>query len=394
MNVLVLTTVYPNEKQPNLGIFVHERIRHVSKLCEVKVLAPVPYFPLAGLIKEKYSHRITRIEYQQGIEVHHPKFFVTPGIMKFLDGLFLFLSSIYSVRKIKKTFNFDLIDAHFVYPDGFAAVLLSILFRKPVTITLRGTLNRLINYKMRRLEIKFALKNANKIISVSAYLVKLAQSLGIEKEKFEVIPNGVDTSKFQVLGKMECRSKLCIPLNKKVIISVGALVYRKGHHRIMEILPDLIKKYHDLLYLVVGGGSVEGNISEILREQIKRLKLTEYVRLTGEVPHEKVNEYLCASDIFVLPTQYEGWANVFLEAMACGLPVITTNVCGNSEVVQNNEIGLLVPFGDREALLAAVDKALSANWDREAIIRYAHSQNWETVAEKVYKQFQEILSKT
>ena len=392
IKVLIFTTVYPNEKQPNLGVFVRERMSRVAKHCEIKVIAPVPYFPFAGLFKEKYRKRIPLIEHQQGIEVFHPKFFLIPGIMKFLDGFFLYLSTKRFVRKIQKTFDFDLIDSHFAYPDGFAAVLLGRHFKKPVIITLRGTLNRLINYKGRRQAIRFALKNASRVFSVSAYLVKLAKSLGIDESKFIVIPNGVDTSKFQVLDKSECRDKLGIPQDKKVIISVGALVERKGHHRVIETLPDLIKNHPNLLYIVVGGGSVEGDMSISLYEQVRELDLTEHVRFAGEIPHSKVNEFLCASDIFALATRFEGWANVFFEAMACGLPVITTNICGNAEVVRNGENGLLVPFGNRQALAAAINKALMTNWNREAIINYAHGRTWDQVADDVYEQFCMILS--
>jgi len=392
MKVLVFTTVFPNEKQPNLGVFVRERMSRVAERCEIKVIAPVPYFPLAGLIKEKYRKRIPRIENQQGIEIFHPKFFLIPGIMKFLDGFFLYLSSKRFVKKIQKTFDFDLIDAHFAYPDGFAAVLLGRYFNKPVTITLRGTLNRLINYKGRRQAIRFALKNASRVFSVSAYLVKLAKSLGIDKSKFIVIPNGVDTSKFQVMDKSECRNKLGIPQDKKVIISVGALVERKGHHRVIETLPELIKKYPNLLYIVVGGGSVEGDMSISLNEQVRELSLKKHVRFAGEIPHSKVNEFLCASDVFALSTRFEGWANVFFEAMACGLPVITTDICGNAEVVRNGENGLLAPFGNREALADAINKAFTTDWDREAIINYAHGRTWDQVADEVYDQFCKILS--
>lgn len=392
MKVLVFTTVFPNEKQPNLGVFVRERMSRVAKHCEIKVIAPVPYFPFAGFFKEIYRQRIPQIENQQGIEVFHPKFFLIPGIMKFMDGFFLYLSTKRFVGKIQKTFDFDLIDAHFAFPDGFAAVLLGRHFNKPVTITLRGTLNRLINYKGRRQAIRFALKNANRVFSVSTYLVKLAKSLGIDESKFIVIPNGVDISKFQVLDKSECRVKLGIRQDKKVIISVGALVERKGHHRVIETLPGLIKKHPDLLYIVIGGGSVEGDMSIALNEQILELSLTKHVRFTGEIPHNKVNEFLCASDVFALSTRFEGWANVFFEAMACGLPVITTNICGNAEVVRNGENGLLVPFGNREALAAVIDKALTTNWNREAVINYAKNRTWDQVAGEVYEQFCTILS--
>jgi len=130
-------------------------------------------------------------------------------------------------------------------------------------------------------------------------------------------------------------------------------------------------------------------MSASLNEQVQKLGLTEHVRFTGEIPHNKVNEFLCASDVFALATHFEGWANVFFEAMACGLPVITTDICGNAEVVRNGENGLLVPFGNREALADAIDKALTT---REAIINYAHGRTWEQVADEVYEQFNKILS--
>lgn len=391
MKVLVMTTVYPNEKQPNLGIFIQERIIRVAELCQIKVLAPIPYFPLAGLFKKKYRYRIPNVEYQQGIEVYHPRFFVIPGIMKFLDGFLLYLSVVRAANQIQKYFDFDLIDSHFAYPDGFAAVLLGKHFKKPVTITLRGTLNRLINYKLRKKEIRFALRNANKVFSVSEYLVRLARSLRIDVRKFVVIPNGVDAAQFQPLDKFKCREKLDIPPQKKVIITVSALTERKGQQRVIQVLPDLIKIHPDILYLVVGGSSVEGDMSALLEKQVKSLGLDGYVCLTGEVPHTMVSQYLCASDVFVLATRYEGRANVLLEAMACGLPVITTNVCGNPEVVQNGKTGLLFPFGDNEALIDALDEALKITWDKKAIMNYGRSRSWDKVAQEVYRQFSLVL---
>ncbi len=391
MKVLVFTTVYPNREQPNLGVFVRERISRVAKLCQIKVVAPVPYFPFAGLIKKKYGKRIAPLEVEDGIEVYHPKFFLIPGMFKFMDGVLLYLSAIGPIRRIQREFDFDLIDAHFVYPDGFAATLLGKRLRKPVTVTLRGTLNRLVNFKARRPAVKYALQNAAKVFSVSAYLVKLAENFGIDKSKFSVIPNGVDPSKFQVLDKVECRKALDIHLNAKVIVSVGSLVERKGHHRLIEVLPDVMEEFPDVLLLIVGGPSAEGDITPALMEQVKRLKVEKSVRFSGEVPHGKVNRYLCAADIFALATRYEGWANVFLEAMSCGVPVVTTDVCGNAEVVKNQETGLLVPFGDVQALKTALERGLQFNWDREKIMDYARGRTWGDVAHEVYREFERII---
>ena len=392
MKVLVFTTVYPNQEQPNLGTFVRERMSRVAKLCELQVLAPVPYFPFAGLLKKKYRHHIPFYESQNGISVYHPKFFSVPGLFKTLDGYFLYLCAIKTTKYIQKKFNFDLIDAHFAYPCGFAAVLLGRHFKKPVTITLRGTINRLIKFRGRRYAIKFALNNADRIFSVSLYLAKLAQTLGITKDKFTIIPNGVDLKEIRLLEKIECRKRFNIPKDSKVIISVGGLVERKGHHRVLEVLPELTKRIPDLLYIIVGGGTVEGDISYQLKKQVESLGLKSNVMFTGEVPHHQVNQLLSAADIFVLATRYEGWANVFCEAMACGLPVVTTRVCGNPEIIDDGKTGILVPFGDSEALCTAIIKALQKKWDRDMIMKKARIRTWGVVAKEVYEQFEQIVT--
>ncbi len=393
MKVLVFTTAYPNEQQPNLGVFVRERMSRVAEYCEIKVVAPVPFFPGAGFLKKKYRARPPYREFQEGIEILHPRFFLIPRFCKGLDGVFLFLSSLWTVFGLRRRFDFDLIDAHFAYPDGFAAILLGRAVRRPVTITLRGTINRLIHYPVRGMLLKWALKRADRVFSVSRYLIDLALENGADltEDRVRVIPNGVDTEKFSLLDKISCRKDLDLPLEAPVIVSVGGLVERKGHHRVMEILPALLEAYPDLHYLVVGGGSVEGDMTGQLRELAARSGITDHVHFAGEIDHSEVKKYLCAADVFVLPTRFEGWANVFFEAMACGLPVVTTRVCGNAEVVKEGRSGLLVSFGDPDALQLALRKALAHDWDRESIISYAYERPWSQVAREVHQAFADVL---
>lgn len=395
MKVLVFTTVYPNSCQPNLGVFVRERMARVARLCDLRVVAPVPWFPFAGLIKEKYKARPPVVEIQDGVTVYHPRFFLIPGVCKWLDGFFLFLSSLWLVARLRREFAFELIDAHFSYPDGFAAVLLGKVFKVPVSITLRGTINRLIYFRARGPLLKWALCEADRVFSVCRYLADLAlqNTPGLDEKKIRVIPNGVDLGKFQVLDKLDSRRFLGLPEGAPVLVSVGGLVDRKGHHRVLEVLPELLRQVPDLVYVIVGGGSVEGNNRDRLEGMIARAGLTERVRFSGEIPHSEVNRYLSAADIFVLPTQFEGWPNVFFEAMACGLPVVTTDVCGNGEIVRNGENGLLTPFGDRQALRDALSQAFSTDWDRAEIIRYAQSRPWEMVAKEVHHHLREMMNR-
>jgi glycosyltransferase involved in cell wall biosynthesis len=386
MKVLVLTTVFPNCKQPTLGTFVRERMFRVAKECELKVVAPVPWFPFARYLKPNYRPIVPRKEIQEGVEIYHPRFFSVPGVLKCLDGLFFFLSLLSPLRRIRNDFDFDIIDAHFSYPEGLGAVLLGRFFDRPVTITLRGTIVPLSKYLLRRVQIIYALRKATKVFSVSNSLKEKAVSLGIESSKILPIPNGVDTEKFFPMPKDEARQELGLPLDKKIIISVGGLVKRKGFHRVLAVLPEVTEKCKEILYVIVGGPTVEGDFGPELKKQVKELHLDGHVRFTGPLPYDKVRKWLNAADIFCLATSNEGWANVFFEAMACGKPVVTTKVGGNEEVVKSADYGILVDLDNQKQLKDAIIEALEKKWDHRKIIEYASENNWENVARKVLQE--------
>jgi glycosyltransferase involved in cell wall biosynthesis len=300
------------------------------------------------------------------------------------------LGSLPTLMRLRSQFN--LIDAHFAYPDGYAATLLGKWLKVPVTITLRGTEVPISKLPGRKSRMLAGLKAATRIFSVSESLKQYVSSLGAETDKICVVGNGVDISKFYPLDKHSARARLDLSDTARVLISVGGLVDRKGFHRVLEILPDLIAQYPNLIYLIVGGGSPEGNIRLKLDNQVKALKLEEHVRFLGTYPSEALNIPLSASDLFVLATANEGWANVFLEAMACGLPVITTDVGGNQEVVTSNHLGRVVPFGDSALLLAALSEGLKNDWDTQAIIQYARDNAWETRVNVLIEEFQKAVN--
>lgn len=392
--LLVFSSLFPSHKRPNAGVFIRERMFRVAQQIPVIVVSPVPWFPFQGIIRYWRPHfrpLPDRYEEQQGVQVYFPRFLSVPGLLKSCDGFFMAVGSLFTMIRLRKQFN--IIDAHFTYPDGYAATLLGKWLEIPVTITLRGTEVPLSKLPGRKTRLLTALKNAIRVFSVSDSLKQHVVSLGAESDKIRVIGNGIDAVKFYPLAKAVARTELNIPENAKVLISVGALVDRKGFHRVIEVLPALVAKYPDLIYLIVGGDSPEGNIRERLEYQVRMLKLENNVRFLGTYPSEKLKVPLSAADLFVLATANEGWANVFLEAMACGLPVITTGVGGNKEVVNNTDVGTVVPFGDSEALLAALAQGLAAAWNRQLIIQYAQENSWDTRVKILIEEFQLITSK-
>ena len=366
----------------------------VATVCPLVVISPVPWFPFQGLIrfwKPNYRPQPEAFEQQDAIAVYFPRFLSIPGLFRSWDGCFMALCCIPLLHRLNRKFGFDLIDAHFAYPDGYAATLLGRWFHAPVTITLRGTEVPLSKIPERKRLLLNALERAAKIFSVSDSLKQHVVALGAKADKIEVVGNGVDTDKFHAIDKIDARRRLNISEKAQVLISVGGLVERKGFHRILQILPDLIERYPNLIYLIVGGECPEGNIRARLEQQVVSLGLSPHVRFLGAMSSTDLNVPLSAADIFVLATSNEGWANVFLEAMACGLPVVTTDVGGNREVVANSRLGYIVPFGDSVALTEAIESALSSHWDRNTIVAYAYENAWDNRIAVLVDEFRKLM---
>ncbi|HEU5219085.1 MAG TPA: glycosyltransferase, partial [Gemmatimonadales bacterium] len=261
----------------------------------------------------------------------------------------------------------------------------------PFTVTLRGTEVPLSRLRLRRAQIKRVLRSADRVIGVSQSLADLALRLGAPADRVRVIPNGIDGARFRPGSKREARRALGLPENRPVVLSVGGLTDRKGHHRIIQLLPALRASHPDILLAVVGGPTVEGDTGPRLRALTGELGLSEHVRLAGACPHDQIPAWLRAADLFCLATRNEGRPNAVIEALACGLPVVTTDVGGNAEIVRPGQDGLLVPFGDPDALLQAVRDGLETSWNREAMSRRARARTWGQTAVQVAAEFEAVL---
>jgi glycosyltransferase involved in cell wall biosynthesis len=394
-HIVVLSTLFPNRLQPMAGLFVRERMFRVAKQLPLSVVAPVAWFPLQSLIRRirpGFRPDSPGTETQDQITVFHPRFFSIPGAFKSLDGLFMAIGCLPRMWQLKHQGRLDIIDAHFAYPDGYAATLLGRWLSVPVTITMRGTETRHVNDPALRPRLISALTRASRVFSVSDSLRQIALSCGIDAAKLRVIGNGVDIAKFSPQSRIKARESLGISSTAKVIVTVGGLVERKGFHRVIAAMPELIKKYPDLTYLIIGGPSPEGDMTKQLRQLVSDLKLDSAVKFLGPMAADKLSQPLSAADVFVLSTRNEGWANVLLEAMACGLPVVATDVGGNREVVSIPAIGMIVPFDDHAKLVVAISQSLDTNWDRAAIRAYAEANTWDNRVVTLVQEFRALTN--
>jgi glycosyltransferase involved in cell wall biosynthesis len=392
--ILVLSSLFPSAEEPLAGLFIRERMLRVAEHLPVSIVAPVPWFPLQGILRRWRPHfRLTRPVggTERGIAVHRPRYWSIPGPI-LLDGAGMAAGSSPTVRRLTATGGPWVIDAHFAYPDGYAASVLARRLGLPFTVTLRGTEVRHARMPTIRRRMIAALGAAARVFSVSASLRELALELGVAPGRAIVVPNGVDTARFRPVPREEARRRLGIAPGARVLVTVGGLVRRKGYHRVIQCLSRLREHCGEVVYLAVGGASREGDDSAALRAEAAAAGVADCVRFLGPLPPDELSGPLSAADVFVLASTNEGWANVLLEAMACGTPVVASDVGGNREVVASPELGTICNLDDPDSLPAALEAALGRDWDREAIVAYARRNSWRTRIEQLVAEFSTVAA--
>jgi glycosyltransferase involved in cell wall biosynthesis len=391
--LVVLSTLFPSAAEPVAGVFIRERMFRVARHLPIVVIAPQPWFPLQALLRRwRPTYRPERqlSELMDGVEVLRPRFLALPGILRRLDGLSIAVSVWPLLRRLQRQARADILDVHFGYPEGHAGYLLSRWTGLPLLVTLRGKEERMRGEPAIARRMALAMRHATKVIGVSSALRRVGLDLGARESDAVLIGNGIDLAKFHPIAQQQARERLQIPRDAEVLVSVGSLVERKGFHRVIECLPALLQAHPNLHFVVVGGPGPEGDFSAALRAMTHEHGLQQRVRFLGPMAPQDLHVPLSAADVFVLATRYEGWANVLLEAMACRLPVVTTDVGGNAEVVCRDELGIVVPFGDAAALGRAIDDALRRHWDRDAIEAYAKSNTWDRRIEQLLVLLHEV----
>jgi glycosyltransferase involved in cell wall biosynthesis len=376
LKALVFTTVFPNPRQPVHGVFVRERTRHLLPYADIRVVAPISWY--------QGRDAVPAVECQGSLRVYHPTFFYVPAIFKALDGLFLFLSSLPGIAGLKREFRFDLIDAHFGFPEGFAAVLLGRWFHCPVVVTLRGSERAFVASTLRRAAIGWTVRRADRVVAVSDQLGALAQQLGTPADRVEVIPNGVDTNRFTPEPRDRARAAFGLTITGPLILMVGHLVPLKGFHRVITAFSILATEFPGSALAIVGGPAA-GNVRypEQLAEQVKELHLEGRVLLVGSQTPDQVATWLNASDLFVLDSDREGSPNVVCEALACGVPVVASRV-GEVENMVPPDSGIVFDDPtDIKEIARCISAALRTKWDRAAIRQGAERNTWDRVALRV-----------
>jgi glycosyltransferase involved in cell wall biosynthesis len=312
-----------------------------------------------------------------------------PKVGMTAHGWMMYRSLLPSIREIRREFDFDLVDAHYVYPDGFAAGRLASDSGRPLVVSARGSdINLFRSFPLIRRQIQSTLSASAGIIAVSTALQEAMVELGTPRDRIAVIPNGVDSGKFFPMSKEEARATLGLPPGR-MVLCVGNLTSNKGFHLVVEAIGSLVAEEgnRDLHLSIVG----EGPFRAELARRVQALGLTDRVRLVGHVPHATLRLWYGAADLFCLASAMEGMSNAVLEALACGVPVVATAVGGIPEIIRSEQVGLLSERSG-SALAAALQAALRRSWQRDKIAEFARQRDWERTAADVFRVFETVLA--
>ena len=373
MRILTFTTLYPNAVWPQFGIFVETRLRNLvsTGLLSARVMAPCPWFPFRSHRFGKYAAfaQIPRFEERHGIAIDHPRYVLIPKIGMTVAPYLLFATALPILRRqIAIGQDFEAIDAHYMYPDGVAAVMLGLALRRPVAITCRGSdINAISKYRIPRHHIIWAAKRAAAVVTVSQGLHERLSMLGIRSDRIKVLRNGVDTDLFFPIDQSIARSRL--GLTGRVLLSVGNLVPLKGHDLVIKALADL----PSTTLLIVGQGTERTTLEALARE----VGVADRVRFLEPVPQHELRDIYSAADALVLASSSEGWPNVLLESMACGTPVIATDIPGAREIVGSPEVGQLLPERTPKSISKSVESLFATPRDAAEIRAFAQRFSWD-----------------
>ena len=370
--------MFPDASRPNFGIFVERQTCELAARQGVNltVIAPVgvPPWPLSWLGRYRALGALPLHEQWKGLDVHRPRFPILPAIGGRFHPRSIAKSVLPLVKQLHAQEAFDVVDASFFYPDGPAAMYIGKALGLPFSIKARGAdIHHWGRNPATAPMIRTAAEAASGLLAVSGAIREDMIALGMDGEKIRVHYTGVDLDRF-VLANDHKSPKEALGLSGPVIICVGALIARKGQALLIRALTDLPG-----VTLVLAGAGPE--MTEY-RKLAKALGVQEQVCFLGSVPHDRLPARLAAADIMALPSASEGLANAWVEALACGTPIVISQAGGARELLDRPEAGCIAAR-DPGSIAAAITSILAnppaPEKVRETVMRFTWRANGDAL---------------
>lgn len=392
----MLSHMYPSVVNPTGGIFVHEQVRAlIDRGHDVRVVSPTGWAP-PGLKRWQAHRRVTARDVVDGVTVFHPRKLTLPGARLGHRNADAFLLGVRgTIRRLHAEWPIDVIHAHMMVPDGWAAARIGAELGAPVVGTAHraDVLDIPAQGAASRMRVAEAVESLDAVVTVSRAIGDAAEAIARPRRPITVVPNGADAAVFMPRDAGEARRRLGLPEGVPMISYVGKLVPRKGVDTLVEAMGILARRPQGAPFLVMAG---IGEMRPGLEARARALGVDDSVRFLGKVPHDDVGWVMSAGDVFVLPSLSEGLPTVVCEAMACRLPVVATAVDGTPEIVDDPATGLLVPPRDPTALATALarvldDAALREAMGAEALRRSEADYTWAANARRMEDVYQQVM---
>jgi glycosyltransferase involved in cell wall biosynthesis len=389
--LLSLATLYPNASAPRFGTFVARSLEALAARgdWQVTVLNPIGvppvrfgrYRALAGAAADGIEH---------GVRVHRPTFPLIPRYGAAFNPRLIARAALPLARKLHAEQPFDMVDAQFFYPDGPAAARVADALRLPLAIKARGADIQYWGTRGYALkQMREAASRADTLLAVSEALAQDMAALGLPRDKLRIHYTGLDRDLFHPLDRIECRRHVAghfgfeLPVGAPLLVTVGALIPRKGQAFVIRALGAL----PDAHLLLVGKGEDEAD----LRALAAREQVAGRVHFLGSLDHTLLPVVLSAADAMVLPSASEGLANAWVEALACGCPLVIGDAGGARELLTSPEAGRIVAR-DPGAIVAAIQALLAAPPDRETVAATVERFSWPAHAEALDQIYSQVIA--
>lgn len=391
MRVLSLSTLYPSAAAPNFGRFVELSLDAADATGKVEIvrISPngLPPWPLSRLIGA-YRNRATLPVHDEwrGKPVLRPHFNLLPGMTPSRNATAIAKAVLPLVRRLHAEKPFDVIDAQFFWPDGPAAMAIADALGLPFSIKARGAdIHHWTTVSGCREQIIEAAQRSDGLLAVSEAIKDDIAKLGVTPDKIKVHRTGVDRSLFCIATEAHdmLRSRLQVPIYEALLVSVGALIPRKGQTFTIKAMVQL----PEARLALIG----DGDDAPILQKLAHDLGVADRVHFLGSLPHEDIAHYLQAADVAVLPSSSEGLANAWIEALACGTPLVITDAGGAREVVQSSTAGRIVQR-NADAIASAVNELLASPPHREAVAATVADYSWEANGTALVEHWRHLLT--